>query len=244
SGQITQDIGPPGRDDEFGFGLIDAHLAVVAAQGGVSPIPPTLVVSPGALNFGSIGTTAILSVSNAGGGTLTVNSVSGDAGWLGIAAENTDPATGLGSYRVTVSRSGLPEGTYNATITLTSSENTEQINVIMQVTAQSLDSDVGYHYVRLVNAATGQTIQQQAVTVNNGVYPYSFTNVAAGTYEIVAGTNLNNDADICDAGEACGGYVTLDQLTPVSVSGDTGGLDFSSAYNVFINLLSDDGAGR
>jgi len=237
-GQITQDLGTAGRDDEFGFGMIDAHLAVVAAQGGISPVPPTLTVSPNALNFGSLGNTAILSVSNAGGGSLTVNTPTDDATWLAVTAENIDPVTGIGSWRVSISRSGLATGTYNATITFTSTAGTEQISVIMQVTASSQISDAGYHYVSLVNVANGQTVQQQAVAANNGVYPYTFSNVAAGTYEIMAGSDLDNDGQICDAGEACGGYVTLDQLTPVSISSDLAGLDFSTGYNVIINLTS------
>ncbi len=242
SGQITQDLGAPGRDDVFGFGLIDAHRAVVVAQGGVSTVPATLVVSPGALNFGSQGNTAILSASNAGGGNLTINPPTDDAGWLSVTAENIDPNTGAGTYRVTVSRtvSGimLTEGTYTATITMTSSANTEQINVIMQVAAQSLISDAGYHYVSLIDTSTGQAVQQTGVAANNGVYPYTFNDVAAGTYEIIAGTDLNNDGYICDAGEACGGYATLEQLSPVNISSDVSGLDFSTGYNVFINLTS------
>ncbi len=226
SGQITQDLGPPGRDDEYGFGLIDAHLAVVAAQGGVSPVPPTLVATPGALNFGSLGTSAILSVSNGGGGSLGVNAPTDNAAWLAVAAENIDPVSGIGTYRVIVSRN------------VTSSANTEQIGVIMQVSAQTQNSDAGYHHVRLINTSTGQTVQQQAVAAGNGVYPYSFTNVSAGTYEILASTDFDNDGSVCDAGEACGGYVTLDQLTPAVINGDTSGLDFSTGYNVIINLQS------
>jgi serine protease len=238
SGQITQDLGSPGRDDEYGFGLIDAHLAVVAAQGGVSPVPPTLVASPGALNFGSLGTSAILSVSNGGGGSLSVNAPTDNAAWLAVAPENIDPVSGIGTYRVLVSRNSLAEGTYNAAITFTSSANTEQIGVIMQVSAQTQDGDAGYHHVRLIDASTGQTVQQQAVAAGNGVYPYSFTNVPAGTYEILASTDFDNDGSVCDAGEACGGYVTLDQLTPAVISGNTSGLDFSTGYNVIINLQS------
>jgi serine protease len=240
SGQITRDLGPPGRDDEYGFGLIDAYSAVVAAQGGVSPVPPTLVASPGALNFGSLGTSAILSVSNGGGGSLSVNEPTDNAAWLTIAAENIDPVSGIGTYRVIVSRNGLAEGTYNATITITSSANTGQIGVIMQVSAQTLDSDAGYHHVRLINTSTGQTVQQQAVAAGNGVYPYNFTSVPAGTYEILASTDFDNDGAVCDAGEACGGYVTLDQPTPVVINGNTSGLDFSTGYNVIINLQSKD----
>ena len=238
SGQITQDLGIPGRDNDYGFGLIDAHSAVVTAQGGVSPVPPTLVTSPGALNFGSLGSTAFLSVSNGGGGSLTINAPTDDAAWLAVTPETTDPVTGIGTYRITVSRSGLPTGTYNGTITFTSSANTKQVSIIMQVAAQSQISDAGYHYFKLVDTATGQTVQQTAVAATNGVYPYTFTNIASGTYEIFGGTDLNNDGYICDAGEACGGYVTLDQLTPTDINGNTAGLDFGTGYNVIINLTS------
>jgi serine protease len=241
SGTITQDLGPAGRDDEYGFGLIDAFQAVVAAQGLVPPVVPALVVSPGSLNFGSLGTTAILSASNGGGGSLTVNMPSDDAPWLTVTPVNISPVSGIGTYRVNISRTGLAVGTYNATITFTSSANTQQIDVIMQVPPQSQDSNAGYHNIRLINASTGQTVQQQAVAASNGTYAFNFNNVAAGNYEIIASSDFDNDGDICDAGEACGGYVTLDQLTPILINADTTGLDFDTGYNVIINPQSGSG---
>ncbi len=238
NGQMTSDLGAPGRDNLYGYGLIDAHKAVVAAQGGISPVPPTLVVSPSALNFSTLGTIALLSVTNGGGGSLTVNTPSDDANWLAIAPDTIDPADGTGTYLVNVSRTGLAEGVYTATVTLTSSANTVQVPVIMQVSTLTQSADAGYHYVLLIDQASRTVKYQAGVAANNGLYQYVFTGVAAGTYELMAGTDANNDGTICVSSEACGGYASLDQLTPVVVQGNSNGLDFTSGFNVIINAAS------
>ncbi|MEZ5543210.1 MAG: S8 family serine peptidase [Pseudomonadota bacterium] len=234
NGQLTTDLGTPGRDNVFGYGLIDAHRAVAAAQGGITPVPPTLVVSPSALNFSTLGTTAFISVANGGGGTLTVNPPTDDAGWLNVVPAVTDPVTGTGSYVVSVSRNRLAEGTYTATITISSSANSIQVPVIMQVTLLNQDADAGYHYILLIDQASGVPKYQASAAAANGVYQYTLNGVAAGTYELLAGTDLDNDGIICVGSEACGGYISLDQLTPVTVAADRTGLDFNSGFNVVI----------
>ncbi len=238
NGQMSTDLGAPGRDNVYGYGLIDAHRAVVAAQGGISPVPATLVVSPSALNFSTLGTTALLTATNGGGGLLTVNLPTDDASWLSIAPGINNPADGTGTYIVSATRTGLAEGIYTATITVTSSANTLQIPVIMQVSTLSQDADAGYHYILLIDHATGIPKYQTAVTASNSLYQYSFTGVAAGTYELLAGSDLNNDDTLCVSTEACGGYISLDQLTPVVVNGNRAGLDFTSGVNVIINVTA------
>jgi serine protease len=52
SGELTEDLGAPGRDDLYGYGLIDAARAVLAAQGN-TPADPLLSVTPSSLNFGT-----------------------------------------------------------------------------------------------------------------------------------------------------------------------------------------------
>ena len=237
--QLTVDLGNPGRDDQYGFGLIDAHQAVVAAQGGSSPVPATLVVSPGSLNFGNFATSGTLSAVNGGGGTLNVSAVSDDAAWLTVTADGGNPADGTGLYDIVIDRTGLADGTYNAVITFTWSDGgpdqTENVNVIMQVTSFASSGDAGYHYISLVDSSSGNIVDQVALSAISGSYPFTFNNVPAGTYEIVAGTDNNNDLFICDAGEACGGYTTLDQPTQIMVNSNVSGLDFVTGYNITVN---------
>ena len=85
NGSITQDLGDPGRDDLYGYGLIDAQKAVLAAA------PALLTVSPASLDFGTELSSADLTVDKIGPGPLTVLSVTDDAAWLSI---EKDPAVG------------------------------------------------------------------------------------------------------------------------------------------------------
>ncbi len=225
SGQLTQDLGAAGRDNEFGYGLVDAYRAVLAAQTTPTPVPAKLVVTPNGLNFGSQGTTATLSLVNGGGGTLSITSASDDASWLTVGAAS-DPATGLGTRTVTVNRAGLAVGTYTASITLVSTANTVTIPVIMQVSAANVADDAGFHYVLLIDPATGDTVYDTQLSASNGRYQFSIPGVVAGSYVVIAGTDYNNDQFICDTGEACGVYPNLDSFSTLDVNGNTTGVDF------------------
>ncbi len=236
AGLLTEDLGPPGRDDRFGNGLIDAFRAISAAleQGGAAPpTQPTLVVSPSALNLGLAATAATLIARNGGGGTLTVGIPSADVPWLTVGSPSVD-AEGVRSYPVAASRAGLNPGTFTATITFPSSANTVRVPVIMQVidpnAAAGLVGNAGFHYVLLVEAATGVPVAQETVEADAGTYAFRFDGVPAGAYIIVAGTDSDNDRVICDPGEACGAFRTLDQPEAITVGADLGGLDFATGF--------------
>ena len=70
------------------------------------------------------------------------------------------------------------------------------------------------------------------------VYNYTFTDVAPGRYELIAGTDADNDFLICDPGEACGQYLTLDAPVEVIVAGDTQDLSFDISYVTVVNTGS------
>jgi serine protease len=238
SGLITEDLGPTGRDDQFGHGLIDAFGALVAAQnlagGGVAPL--TLIATPAALNFGPQ-STASLRVEKAGGNPgdqLLVNAVAADVPWLIITEDNVD-TDGLGTYTVIVDRNQLAPGTYAAAITVDADDptvNDIEVPVSMQVVPPIVGGNAGFHYVLLVDSETFVIKARENVPFSPGGYAYSFTNIPAGTYQIFAGTDSNNDAFLGDPGEAFGAYLTLDQPVSVTISDDQGGLDFISNFDV------------
>lgn len=227
AGQLTADLGAAGRDDLYGHGLIDAHKAVVAAGG--MPIAANLVASPASLNFGAAGTTLSLSLENGGEGTLTVNAPADDASWLTVTQGNVD-VNNTGTYTATVSRSGLQAGTYTATITVASSANTVSIPVIMQVSSIAVSADAGFQHILLIDPVTGDTIDEVETSASNGRYSYSFTGVPGGNYQIIAGSDSNNDFFICDTGESCGAYLTIDQPSQISVDADLSLSDFQTGY--------------
>ncbi len=235
SGAITTDLGPPGRDNRFGHGLINAYTAVVAAANttGGAPITPIpiLVVDPGALNFGLNRTRLMLTVTNGGGDTLIVNAPDQDSsGWLTLIPQVDDD--GLGSYTIKVNRTGLTDGIYTATITLTSNANTIQVPVIMQVASNLQDGEVGQQFAILIDPTTRETMASVVATRQaDGNYAYRFTEVPAGLYEIFAGSDLDNDGLICDSGESCGAYLTLDEPEDIRVTVDQVNLDFGSGFS-------------
>lgn len=227
SGEITQDLGDPGRDDFFGHGLIDALKAVQRAQalaGGASS-PPVLTVTPTALNYGfTLRTPQTLTAENAGGGALSNVSATDDAAWL------TVTGAGLGAYTVSVNDAGLGAGVYSAKITFTSSANTVTVPVTMQVGSAGT-GDAGFHYILLVDPATGDALHQGTAAASGGMYSYSIGGVMAGSYYAAAGSDLDNDGTICDPGEACGAYPTIDlpAILDVSTSSLTG-IDFATGF--------------
>jgi serine protease len=227
SGQLSEDLGQAGRDDVYGYGLIDAHKAVVAAGG--TDIAPVLVATPAALNYGTSITAISLAIENGGGGSLTINPPSDNASWLDVAEGNVD-INKNGIYVVSVDRTGLGDGTYSATITITSSANTVSVPVVMQVSSTALFSNTGFQYIFLLDAVTGNKVDEVAASVVNGRYSYSFTRVPVGTYRIFSGSDSNNDGFICDAGESCGAFLTLTQPTDIELSEDQSLSDFPSSY--------------
>jgi serine protease len=155
----------------------------------------------------------------------------GSAGWLTVTQESVD-ADGLGTYRATVDRTGLLDGIYTGTITFDSDRNDVDVRVIMQVGNPAASSaDAGYHYVLLVDPISFETISSSEVSAVNGQYLWSLPGVPSGSYYLVAGSDLDNDLFICDPGEACGGYPTTESITPITVSGAVGGLNFITGFN-------------
>jgi serine protease len=231
SGTITQDLGTSGRDDTFGYGMIDAFKALQASG---APLPAVLVISPSALHFGATLPELTLAATNGGASPLQITGVTETAPWLEVAPEKVD-ADGLGTYRATVDRTGLNDANYAATISFaTDTTGTIEVPVTMQVYSNGAsDYNAGFQYILLVDPDTNNTMYVLNAASAGGIYRFSFTNISPGDYYVVAGTDSDNDGYICGPGEACGGYPTLDQLAPVTVDNDNiTGIDFTTGFSV------------
>ena len=236
-GTITEDLGAAGRDSSFGYGLIDANKAVREALriggGGSVPDNPRLAVQPDSLSLGNSATTATLDVRNAGTGTLSVTGYTASTAWLRVAPQTVD-ATNQGRYVVTVNRTGLADGTYSGTVSFTSQVNTVTVPVLISVGAVSGNVDAGKQYVLLVDPDTLEAVDGDEITISNGRYVYNLS-APAGDYLLISGTDSDNDDFICDDGEACGGFPTLDSITPVNLtSAGRSGLDFLVSFDLSV----------
>ncbi|MFU8814415.1 MAG: S8 family serine peptidase [Pseudomonadales bacterium] len=214
AGRLTDDAGTPGRNDEFGWGIINARMALQAAlealgEQGASP-GAIVSVSTGSLNFQAFTQELDFAVSNLGSAAVNV-SVSSNQPWLTVAPTGI-AADGTGRYRAEVVRAGLDDGSYAGTISIATDDDSvagRTIQVLMLVTSPDVDADAGQHYVLLVDADDGTTAAAEIVTAQAGEYHFKILDVPPGRYLLFAGTDLNDDDFICDGGEACGAYPSL-----------------------------------
>jgi serine protease len=234
SGRLTDDLDPEGWDPETGWGQINALRTLLAVTDDGSDLAPVLAANPGRLEFGLTEDMLEFSLRNAGGGSLQVTEVTANTSdgidWLLVTPKSVG-ADGLGSYIVMADRDGLADGTYEGSIEVrTEFLDVLVIPVLLRVAAPELAVDtVGRIYVLLLDA-DGQTVAEQGVDLEGGVYRYRFDDVPAGEYRIAAGTDMNNDGLICDEGEACGAFPTLSLPESVLIDRDRSGLDFSVGF--------------
>ena len=230
-GNITQDIGTPGRDNQYGHGLIDAYKAVTAFNEG---IPAALFVTPLTLNFGASLTELSIKAEQVGtdGESIVLEPPISAADWLSISADENVNENGIGTYTVTVDRIGLSNGPYYATLVFDSDHNDIEVPVAMEVGDLTAVGDSGFHYILLLDADDFSWVDQVEVSASNGVYPFSFTEVPSGRYIVFAGTDSDNDYYIGDSGEATGAFISLDQPSIITLKNHVSGINFSTSFNL------------
>jgi len=239
SGRITDDLGTAGRDDLFGYGLINAQKAVaeanrLAAGQGRDP-GPVLSAAVSTLNFGAFQNELPLQVSNLGTGTLTIASVTASQPWITF----TPPAGGgLGTYTIRVTRTGLADGVHTGTITFDGSSNDVTVTVILQISSVDLSANAGLHFVILVDNNGDSNLPAVITRANNGEYTFTINNVPSGEYRIFAGTDSDNDDFLCDAAEACGAYPTVDKPERLTINANRSGLVFLSGFRLNLDSFS------
>lgn len=232
SGGMTTDLGAAGRDDQFGWGLVDAAKAVLEARrlasGGAALA--VLAAQPTRFDFGSSATTQTLQLAKLGGGALSVTGVSDDAPWLAIVGSNLGPDQ-LGVYTLSVSRDGLAPGSYSATVTVSASNGSQlKLPVSMLVASQQFLRNTGNYWLLLMDQEF-KLVRQIVSAGDKGSYPFQFADLPKGTYFLFAGTDSDWDDLICDDGEACGAYPTANEPVLIQADRDRTGLLFS------VNLL-------
>ena len=162
--------------------------------------PPLLAVSPGVLSFA--GQTSSpqpvsesLIIQNAGGGTITVNSVTSPASYVTFAGvPSTIAASGTAAIGVIVNPLGLKNGFYQSTILVTTSAGSANVPITLFVSqnASMTLSPSGTQFQSLVGSAPGianglflvDVSSPSAVTWNATVLPGSNwlkLNTASGT---------------------------------------------------------------
>lgn len=234
AGDLTQDIGVTGRDTIYGHGLIDAHKAVLLVKAGATPQLLSsnnqlfFNVSQSRLSF--ILTTDGVDSNDAGDLTVTVQ----NAPWLSVQKESdagsgtsSENGIGLGSNIVTVNREEMSEGRYEGQLLIESTQLPDLlITVILQIGNPEVSANAGVQYVLLIaedaeageDGATESVAGSSALLAIDGQYSYEVSGIKKGRYTVSTGSDLDFDNIICDSGESCGQYPTLDRPIIITIS--------------------------
>ncbi|MGD8910895.1 MAG: S8 family peptidase, partial [Chromatiales bacterium] len=233
NGDLTEDLGDSGRDDIYGYGMIDALKAVEAAQKAAGSTPlNTVTATPTSFDFGASSQSTTITLTGQGTMPPSITGFNSSKNWLSVTAGTID-TNGLGEYILTVDRSGLVDATYTATVDFSLSDGkTISIAISMQVLTESTDNTGNAGFLYLVLFDTSQNkLKQLNLSPTNGSYPYQLDDVAAGDYYLIAGSDIDNDGNICEVGESCGAYPLHNEAEIVTVDRNHSGLDFSATIN-------------
>lgn len=241
TGKMTHDIGDTGRDDHFGYGLLDALMAVEAADRLLTGEEQAaiIVTSLNHVHIHEYQTAVTLDISKTGVGHLTLADISHGVSWLDIQPLTVD-ADGFGRYEITVNRNTLAAGSYNARLTLTTDTAViRHVNVTMVVAGGSSErGGVSHLWVLLLDATMEKTVAQVSVDSEAAGHNFTFESVAPGQYYLLVGSDIDNDHRVCGHGESCGGYPVYSQLEVLDVNADIAGLQLTSAFTSFLQGFS------
>ncbi|MFQ5470444.1 MAG: S8 family serine peptidase [Gammaproteobacteria bacterium] len=202
NGNLTLDLGAKGRDDIYGYGLIDAHKSLESVYS--VPVPVAGIDSDiETLFFDNDTNIAFLTINKTGSADIFVQSINSNLPGLTISPDNIDETSGLGRYRVNLNRSGLEKKFYETALTFSSTENTLNIPVIIQnqeVATSEVPMDL---IVRLIEKESGNEILTMARLGVDGRYHFGFSNIRQGEYNIIAGSDIDNDGQICGLADIC-----------------------------------------
>lgn len=229
NGELTNDIGGAGKDNQYGYGLINATKALTAAQNLIDNLPTetdTVSLSTFQLEFGALTESLTFSVTRTG--TPSLVAITPYDNWITITEETVD-SDGFGTYRVSLDRSGLSEGNYASHITVTSSLGSQTINLSLEVMPSTFEPSTSQLQLLLLDE--GQNVVATAFADHSSsTITFELTNIPAGSYSLYTSTDIDNDGIYCEAGEFFGLYNGSIQLnegdaTTLSNADMTIGLD-------------------
>jgi subtilisin family serine protease len=203
-GHLTDDIGEEGRDNEFGYGLLNINKAVtrIIDEEGLDFTYGS--ISPGSINLGKQLDAYDIDVTKVGDGELSVSSVENDIPSAITISEIDVDDNGFGKYRLNLDRSLLPDGLYSTRTKVTfSNENVQTSTATLQI-----GDDRERPYVQYVSTYLWQIDEGAGVRtlyfgddgeMTDGTITFNAPDIPDGQYQYWFFSKLDNF--IIDVGE-------------------------------------------
>jgi len=230
------DLGDTGRDDEFGYGLVDAEAAVIAAQnhdiptlpddpdGTDDPEEPMLSLSTEDVDLGLVSKTDVVSVSNGGTGTLNIINVTpltdDEGDWLSVTTSGSDDTTNITTIEITIDREGLEPNFYTGVLLIEAVGLTPTLVFVeMEVPEITFQGTI---IIEAIDARTNEVVATTETTDLDN-FDYVFNALPPGRYTLMAGTDFDGDGEICEDDDLCGMFEDTVTVVADEISSD---LDF------------------
>ena len=208
-GALSTDLGEAGWDPYFGYGLIDAHRAVLTAQN--EPRPDLrFKIDPNQLDFDINENQAEVRLSKMSADALTFSEITSTADWVHVSPSDVDDDM-MGTYIVDLDRThpDLNEpGLHEAQVEFIFDQQTLALTVKAAVSEEETppsedDNYIGHLHVLLLDADSRATLYGLPADFGgDGQYHFEFNNLPPGKYLIVAGSNRDDDSRVGEQGEA------------------------------------------
>ncbi|GIK54282.1 MAG: hypothetical protein BroJett014_32550 [Planctomycetota bacterium] len=214
------DLGTSGYDAEYGFGLVRAEAALVAAGGTLPANPPTAAVTNSVVLVPAGATTAYTSVVNIGGGTLSVSNPQalhfGTENWLGVSLQQSGSQV---LVVLSINQGLLTNGNlYYALASVATNDASAPVVLIAVLVNKLAPKAVTYQVrVRAVNATTGQ-VDGEVFTSAASSFNYSIQGLDPADYVVVGFVDRDTSGSLTH-NDLVGAYPSMTIPTPVSVVG-------------------------
>ena len=208
SGYLTDDIGVEGKDDEYGIGMLNLSKGFTALiDGGLDFTYAT--ITPGSFNFGYTDTEKVITVNKIGTGDITVTGLTAsNSSLIDIAAVEVD-SSGFGTYKVTLTRGDVPDGSYQSSLSASISDDTSvNVTFIYSVGEERQRPYIGYTYLLLIND-DGEAEGGWYVDLGPEGVSFQVEDIPNGSYYWLFSTEIDDDNYVGSYGEMVETYPEL-----------------------------------
>ncbi|WP_321390478.1 S8 family serine peptidase [uncultured Desulfuromusa sp.] len=198
---VTSDQGAAGYDFYYGYGLFSTDDGVAAAEEvcNVAYNPPQPSLSTTSLALSSEAKSGTIEITNIGGGELVISDLMYDTSLLTVETVENDSG-----YLLTATLSPDFFGQMDMPVDLYFSGISDPVRVTFEASVGAYANvTTAIVTLQLQDAETG-AVQFSAYSDPSREQTYKFAAVTPGTYDLIAGVDLNSNAILCEEGEPCG----------------------------------------
>ena len=206
---MNDDIGSSGYDNNYGYGLLNS-LKAIRNSASISGQTYGLL-SDGAYDFGYNGTSKTISVTKQGSASLSITSAVFAKTGQGTSLSTNVDANGFGDYTISIDRSSLPQSEFNNQLEFTFSDGSKKEFVFYYGNLSSQARPSLKVYTQLYDANDNFVASANQVTVS-GQNDRTISSINEGEYYVIVSTDLDGDGLICDYGEFCAYYPSIDGI--------------------------------